>query len=174
MIAVLLQGYIDRKKTDQVLNQIESLFEHSNERKISLVIDSEGGKVAPSIVLIQSLHKYQREGMTITVQIQNAASMAAIIALSVGKNRLMSRSGMLEIHTGQLDQIEASDIDLATGTISESILTQFKQYQALLETVLTKYKLDQNNELMTELYGSNWLRLNAKTCAELQLVDEIF
>ena len=49
----------------------------------------------------------------------------------------------------------------------------FKGTQPKLQEILERYKISDDVQKYTELYGSNWLRLSPEQCLELGIVDSI-
>jgi ATP-dependent protease ClpP protease subunit len=175
MVAVLLQGNVDDLLCSSILHTLSSVYSKKEKLELLLVVDSPGGQTKAALDFILRLKQYESQGLKLTVQIQNAHSAAALIALSVGERRTMHYSGKLSLHTGHLRTIEASDFDEKTGQIkNDQVLAEFRRYQCVLETILTKFGLDTNQKLMGTFYGSNWLKLNAAECKALGLVDFVF
>ena len=172
-LPVLLKGYLDSFKINKAREEISTLKRPMvRERdELTLIIDSDGGNIAPALEFIEFLGTI-RSRAEITSRVYNAKSMAAVVAFTAD-NIEMDKDGTIDIHRGSL-QLEASDFDLGTGQISENALLQFRKYDEILKQILEKYGICQSQKLMAELYGSNWLKLDADKCREHCLVNKIF
>ena len=171
--AVLLKGYLDNFKINRCREEISTLIRPivTERDELTIIIDSDGGNLAPALEFIEFLGTI-RSRAEITSRVYNAKSMAAIVAFTAD-NVEMDKYATIDIHRGSLE-LEASDFDLGTGQISESVLLQFRKYDEILKQILEKYGICQNPKLMAELYGSNWLKLDADKCREHCLVNKIF
>jgi ATP-dependent protease ClpP protease subunit len=172
MNIVPLKGYLTAPYVEGRKKEIHDLFS-AGEREVTLAVSSDGGLVSPTVSFIDDLLELERRGLKVCVRIQNAKSMALVLALSFGGKRTMKRSTLLEFHLGSL-HLEATDFDHRTGAILSPILVDFRRYEVLLQAILDKYGISKSKKMMAELYGSNWLSLNGTECLRLGLVDELF
>jgi len=170
MTLVLLNDFIDNNLVQRIK---EFIGLQPTREEFVLVIDSDGGNLSPAMDFVSYMKTLEGVGLHISVHIYNAKSMAAVIALSLGSNRRMSKTGSLELHRGSLT-LEASDFDLETGKISSRVLSQFKMYDILLQRILIEYGISKEPKMMAELHGSGWLKLSPEKCLEFGLVQELF
>jgi ATP-dependent protease ClpP protease subunit len=170
---VLLSGHLTEEKLKQAVREIQ---EREPPRQFSLIIDSTGGDMKPTLDFVEFLWASggPKGKLIAGVKIYNAESAAAFIALSVPTYREMRRGTGLGIHRGAV-VLEASEFDLEGGKVSNTeTIDRFKKHDAYLKKILDQCGLSTDSKSMAELYGSNWLRLSAKECLERGIVTRLF
>ena len=169
MREVLLNRDLDKETISQAKETLESAV-IGGDKEIILVINSDGGSIRLSMELLEMLRQAEKNGLVISVQIYKAASMATVIALSVGTNKIISRSGSISFHKATL-KLPASDYDLETGLINHSVMVQVRKYNVLLQNILTRYGLSSDKKVMALLHGSGCFSLPAGRCVVLGMGD---
>lgn len=170
---VLLTGHLTEERLGQAISEIK---EREPPRNFSLIIDSKGGDMNPTIGFINFLWSSCGPNAELIsgIKIYNADSAAALIALSVPAYREMRKGAELGIHRGSVI-LEASEFDLEGGKVSnQETIDRFKCHEVCLKRILDKCGLSSDQKLMAELYGSNWLRLSADECLKRGLVKLLF
>ena len=170
---VLLSGHLTEEKLKLVAQEIK---EREPPRQFSLIIDSQGGDMKPTLDFVEFLWKNggSDNHFLSGVKIYNAESAAAFIALAVPIYREMRISAVLGIHRGSVI-LEASDFNLQNGQVeNQETLNRFEKYSTYLKCALDQGNLSSDPKLMAELYGSNWLRLSAEECLKRGIVQKLF
>ncbi len=171
---VLLTGHLTEERLKQAATEIN---ERESRENFSLIIDSRGGDMKPTIEFVEFLWAAScgpKSPRISGVKIYTAESAAAFIALSIPTYREMQKGSTLGIHRGAVI-LEASEFDLESGQVSnQETIDRFKQYGTYLSRILEEYDLSSDQKLMSQLYGSNWLRLSAAECLERRIVDRLF
>lgn len=171
METVLLQGYINNDLATSTLQKIKQLM--NNQNLLKLEIDSDGGEVTATLGLIDNIQRLEAEGLSLEIFITKASSCAALLALSVGSRKTIRRNASISLHTGQLENVPLSLIDLKTGSVSEQVLKAVREYSERLREVLSRLGVARHTKLMSILYATDWLVLSDKACLSLGIVSEI-
>lgn len=144
-----------------MLKQIDDELSHQDNPAIHLHINSFGGSVIAALATIDTIRALRSEVFT---YVDGGAASAATLISCIGSKRLIGAHSYMLIHQvrgesgGKLEEMEDEIIN--TRQFMQMIKTLYKKH-----TKLKDKKLD-------ELLKSD-LWIDAKTCLEYGLVDEI-
>lgn len=172
-IKITLQGWIDDPATKRVIDQIRIGIESDGIKMVEIEIDSEGGETVPALELISNINELRQSGLRVIIVVKDAKSCAALIALSTADVLKMHGCGTISIHRGTINSLEATDFNPYTGLINQDVLKIFTEYSKKLLMILEIWGLTKRKKLMSTLYATNWLVLDAETCLQLGIVSEI-
>lgn len=90
---------VDSKSVDSCMNQLEIWHRLDPTCEVTVVWDSPGGSVTDGLHLLDYLRDYSARGHRLTSKTMGvAASMAGILAVVVGDNRVMGREAVIMLH----------------------------------------------------------------------------
>src|SRR5688500_9732305 len=99
--AVLISGEIDRERMYRAIGEIADIAVEEPSRKPVVVVESDGGNAGSMYGFRDCIledNPTQRSFEQAEVQIYNAQSAAAVIALSIGRRRTIAAGTQLGIH----------------------------------------------------------------------------
>lgn len=166
--SVLLQGFLAKEQLKQSLAEIREIS--LKQKTISIVISSNAGDAVYAVEFVEAARGLAHAHYE--VKIYEASSTAAYIALALGEEKEMSRNATLKIHRGEM-RLSPSQIS-PEGKIDEDLVNNFKRFDRSLVDVLKKTKLNEDQDLMSRLYATDWLCLSARECFRRGIVQRLF
>lgn len=168
---VLLSGDLGSQQFDEAWREVETYSRRGlgrrNNNAICLVISSEGGQVQAGLGFIK---KMRESALKFEAKIYRASSLAALIALTTQK-RTIVKGGELMIHLGIL-RVEANEID-SCGRVSAQIRDLLTALKTETLALLAEAGFPGNGKPMSDLIITGHLKLDAKKCKELGLVNDV-
>lgn len=162
---VLLCGPITDELLDRAWSEIEYYTRSTPD--IVLVINSQGGN---GMKALEFIDKISSAGINISAKIYQAASAAALIALSA-KNREIVANGLFVIHLGSVE-VESCDID-ENGQVPKNYKDAADKLKSETLMLAKRAGLPMPSHYLDKLLAHNRLTLTAEECLKLGLVERV-